>query len=261
MHIITLNTDWGYGDWYLGQVKGQLYSAIEDITVLDLNHSIKKFDIRTAAFVVKNSCMNFPKGTIHIIDANTYEDSTKAFIVIKYNEQYYICTDNGLPSIVFDGKEVEITDCTNVFSDSNYYTFAVTDLFVKIAKIIIEDGGLDNLGNKQDGFKTDSSLPLPIIDKNLITCEIIYIDDYGNAYLNIDDKTFKEALNGRGFELQTDVDDTIKELSASYADKATKGKSLLTISSTRNLELAVREDNISRLMGYSIGQQIKIKIV
>jgi len=260
MHLITLTTDWGNTDWYNGRVKGELYSSIEGINVLDLNHKINKFDIPTAAFCIKNSCLNFPKGTIHIIDINTYEDLQRSFIVVKYNEQYYICTDNGLPSIVFEGKDVEITDCSNVYSDSNYYTFAVLDLFIKVSKIIIEDGNTNRIGNRMEKFTITNSLPRPIINKDSIVCQIIYIDDYGNAYLNIDDVTFKQALNERKFELRLDVDCTLHKLSTSYADKVTKGKALLTVSSANNLELAVREGNISRLLGLGIGHKIKIDI-
>ena len=259
--LVTLTTDWGEKDWYNGQVKGKLYSMIDDVLVVDLNHNIPKFDLLSAAFVVKSSCMNFPPSTIHIIDVNTYEDKDKSFVCIKYNEQYYICTDNGLPSIVFEGEDIEIVDLTNVLSSSNYYTFAVLDVFAKAAQMVSQNCSMEGLGNKKECFAIDKSIPQASIFKDNIACQIIYIDDYGNAYLNIDDITFEKALNGRDFELMVDVGCTIKELSASYADKVIKGKALLTVSSMRNLELAVREDNISRLLGLKVGGKIIIKII
>ena len=262
MQIITLTTDWGEKDWYGGRIKGRLHSMIDDIQVVDLNHNIEKFDLRSAAFVVKNSCMDFPAGTIHIIDVNTYEDRDKSFIVVKYNEQYYICTDNGLPSIAFEGKDIEIYDCSHVLSDSNYYTFAVLDMFAKVTSIIAKEKGIETIGSKLDRFATDKSIPQAIVYHDRIVCQVVYIDDYGNVYLNINDIEFEKALNGRKFELQIDIGyATITELSSSYADKVIKGKALLTISSTHNLELAVREDNFARLLGYEIGRNVIIKII
>lgn len=260
MQIVTLTTDWGTKDWFNGQIKGILYSTIPDVNVVDLSHSIQKFDTRPAAFVIKNSCLNFPKGTIHIIDINTYEEISKSFIVVKYKEQYFICTDNGLPSMVFEDEQVEITDCSNVLSDSNYYTFAVLDLFVKITRIIVEDKGTDRIGNRLEDFMTHQSFPLPIIKEDRIICQIIYIDDYGNAYLNIDYPTFEKILAGRKFTFLADVRCEINKISKSYADATMKNKILLTVSATNHLELAVRENSISQLLGYKIGKQIVIEI-
>ncbi|MBO6118513.1 MAG: SAM-dependent chlorinase/fluorinase [Bacteroidales bacterium] len=260
MQIVTLTTDWGQKDWYNGQIKGLLYSTIKDVTVVDLNHNIDKFDLRSAAFVVKNSCMNFPEGTIHIIDVNTYEDKDRSFIAVKYNNQYYICTDNGLPSMVFEGNDVEITDFTSVFADSNYYTFAVLDVFAKVAQLIAQDKSAVRVGNRQEKFAIDKSIPQASIFPTSIACQVIYIDDYGNAYLNIDDVTFEKALAGRNFELRVDADCTLTRICASYQDATIIGKALLTVSSTHNLELAVREDNFSRLLGYEIGSKVIINI-
>ena len=83
MQLITLTTDWGHKDWYCGKIKGLLYSMVRDAEVVDISHDIPKFDLRSAALVVKNACLNYPENTIHIIDINTYETQKKAFVVIK----------------------------------------------------------------------------------------------------------------------------------------------------------------------------------
>ena len=260
MQLITLITDWGQKDWYNGKIKSALYSKIKDADVIDINHNINKFDLRSAAFVIKNSCLDFPEGTIHIIDVNTYEDKDKSFIVVKYNGQFFICTDNGLPSMVFEDKEVAISDLSNVLSDSNYYTFAVLDVFINVVKQLSETHSMSDMGNMLDNFSVKKYFPQASIFPDSIACQVVYIDDYGNAYLNIDDVTFTKALNGRDFELRVDTDCTITRVSSSYQDATLTGKALLTVSSTHNLELAVREDNFSRLLGYEIGTKVIINI-
>ena len=91
MQIVTLTTDWGYGDYYMGVVKGRLYSTIADVQVVDITHNIRKYDNLSAAFVVKNACFEFPEGTIHIIDVNSYEETKdddkreRNFVAIKHN--------------------------------------------------------------------------------------------------------------------------------------------------------------------------------
>ena len=94
MQIVTLTTDWGYSDYYIGVVKGRLYSTIEDVNVVDITHNIRKYDLLAAAFVVKNACLEYPEGTIHIIDVDSYEtvkkegeDRDRSFIAVKYRGQ------------------------------------------------------------------------------------------------------------------------------------------------------------------------------
>lgn len=260
MQIVTLTTDWGLKDWYVGQIKGVLYSRINDVNVVDITHQIPKFDIRMAAIVVQNACFTYPKGTIHIIDINTFEGDSKSFIVVKYNDQFFICTDNGLPSMIFKGLDVEITDMTNYVADSNYYTYAVLDFFVKIADVLSQTHSLENLGNKKNDFAVRKEQFTNAQRGNSIECQIIYIDDYGNAYLNIKDKEFLGILNNRKFEIFIDVGATITSFSTSYADKSIAGQPLMTVSSMCNLELAVRGDNFSRLFGKKVGDKITINI-
>lgn len=267
MQIVTLTTDWGYIDHYIGVVKGRLYSTIADVNVVDITHNIKKYDLLSAAFVVRNACMEFPEGTIHIIDVNSYEegrkeDETKSkfFIAIKHKGQYYICTDNGLPSMVFGNDEVEIVQI-NLYNESNYYTFEALDLFAKVAKNIAEAGKIDFLGISKDGFENKIPRNYPIISHDRIKTEVIYIDDYGNAFLNITANEFAKALAGRGFCIMIDKRKKITKLSQAYADNdGCVDDVLLTISSTDYLQLAVREGSISELRGLHVGSSILIEI-
>ncbi|MBQ7985433.1 MAG: SAM-dependent chlorinase/fluorinase, partial [Bacteroidales bacterium] len=157
-------------------------------------------------------------------------------------------------------KQVEITNLQNILAESNYYTFAVLDVFVKVVGILSEKHSTESLGQVLEGFCVESYFPQASIFPSSIACQVIYIDDYGNCYLNIDDVTFTKALAGRGFELRVDADCTISRISSSYQDATIIGKALLTVSSTHNLELAIREDNFARLLGYEKGSKVIINI-
>jgi hypothetical protein len=85
--IVTLTTDWGDRDFFAGKVKGKLYSYIPGVRVVDITHNIEPFQFMKAIFVVKNACLDFPKGTIHIIDINSSETAQMPFVVVEYKEQ------------------------------------------------------------------------------------------------------------------------------------------------------------------------------
>jgi S-adenosylmethionine hydrolase len=259
MQIITLTTDWGLKDQFIGQVKGLLYSTINNVVVVDISHNLDKYDVNSSAFIVKNACLNFPEGTIHIIDVNSYEDKNTSFLVVKAKGQYYICTDNGLPDLVFNGLEKEITTI-NMYSESNYYTFAVLDLFCKVAKYISEAKTLNGIGDKKEDFNKKSIYSHPAILGNKIICTIIHVDSYGNVYLNIKEDEFDKILKGRKFRINIKGVCVIKSKSQSYQDVRNIGDVLLTVSATNNLQLALREANFSNLLGFNMNDQISIDI-
>lgn len=253
MQIITLTTDWGLSDYYVGVVKGRLYSLIKDILVVDITHNIENFDLAVTAFIVKNACTQYPEGTIHIIDVNSYEQGSvngskpRPYVVVKHNNQYYICTDNNLPSMIFGNDEIEITDI-NLYNETDFYTFAALDLFPKVAKMIAENHSLDNIGSRLDRLynRTPQTTFMLIDNDSTIVATVTYIDKYGNIFLNVKDVDFRRIKNNRHFKIKVGYQE-ITKMSLSYAD-VDGGQPLLTVSSSGYLQLALREGNLSALL-------------
>lgn len=261
MQIVTLTTDWGVSDHYVGVVKGRLYSMIDDITIVDITHDIDDYNLLKTAFIVKNACTQYPEGTIHIIDVNSYEQAatetskTRSYIVVKHKEQYYICTDNGLPSAIFGNDEVEITDI-NLYNETDYYTFSALDLFPKVVKMIANNHSIDNIGNRLDTFFNKTIVGQYIEESDSLLLHVIYVDKYGNVFLDIKDYEFKRVRNNRNFSIRLGGY-IINSISLSYADVRI-GEALLTISSSGYLQLALREGNYSKLLGVKTEDTIKI---
>lgn len=261
--IVTLTTDWGSKDFFAGMVKGRLYSMIDNVRVVDITHNIEPFSQGCASFIIKQACLGFPPGTIHIIDVNTIEDKDTPFIVVLYKEQYYICTDNGLPYSVF-GDDFTMVVQTNVYQDSNFYTFGAYHLFCKIAKLLADDTPLEELGVRVDALK--HTIPLQIVQQgDLIVSYIQYIDNYGNAYLNLTYDRFMEILGNRRFEMRL-KGNKVSTISTSYMDDPYVEKShptqiLLTVSSTGFLQIAVQKASAQQLLGLHVLDQINITLI
>ena len=95
MSVITLITDFGTKDHYVGSVKGALYSELNDLRIVDISHSISPFNIIEAAYIIENSYKNFPIGSIHIIGVDSEKTPEQNHLVIKLDGHYFICADNG----------------------------------------------------------------------------------------------------------------------------------------------------------------------
>jgi S-adenosylmethionine hydrolase len=132
MPIITLTSDWGHSDHYIGAVKGSILSLLPDVKIIDISHQVAPFNIEQAAFILKNCYKNFPKGTIHIIGVNTEESDKNPHTVVFINDHYFIGTDNGIFSMIFDKPPKKIIEL-NIMQDSDYFTFSTRDRFVKAA--------------------------------------------------------------------------------------------------------------------------------
>lgn len=240
--IVTLTTDWGNRDFFAGMVKGRLYSAIPNVRVVDITHGIEPFQPAKAIFVVKNACLGFPKGTIHIIDVNSTESSEHPFVIIEYHGQYYICTDNGLPFAVF-GSDYSRAVVINTFQESEFFTFAAYHLFCAVAIRLAQGADLSEFGPATDTLCTSQPFS-PVVQNDKLKIYVTYVDAYGNADLNITYEEFERIRNGRKFALYIH-ENSVHEICHSYFDVDSQGghssSLLLTVSATGNLQIALRE--------------------
>ena len=132
MAIITLTTDWGTKDHYIGAVKGTILRQMPEATIVDITHAIPAFDLNQAAFIIRNFYKNFPAGSIHILAVNTEASIRHPHTLVKYEEHWFIGADNGIFSLIFDNKPELIIDL-DVIQDSDYFTFSTRDVFAKVA--------------------------------------------------------------------------------------------------------------------------------
>ncbi len=201
MAIITLTTDFGEKDHFAGSTKGAIYSELPDAKIVDISHSIAPFNVPEAAYIIFNAYRNFPKGTIHVIGIDSELNKENKHIAVKLDDHYFICANNGIMSMICaeiaPEKIVEIN-----IHDKIESSFAVLDVFVKVACHIARGGTLEVIGKViQDIKPIKDIVPFVNDDKTRIIGSIIYIDNYGNVVTNIKKKFFESIQKGRRFEV------------------------------------------------------------
>jgi S-adenosylmethionine hydrolase len=199
MAIITLTSDWGLSDYYVPAVKGAIYSALPNVNIVDITHNIEPFDVRSAAFIVKNCYRNFPEGTIHILAIDTEESTDNPHVVLKANGHYFVGTDNSIFSLVIGDDEYEAV-IIDVIQDTDFFTFSTRDRFVKVAVMLHEGADLSDIG-KPYIIKEKIELR-PSYDSNSIHGLVNYIDAYENLVTNIPESLFEEIRAGRNFSIK-----------------------------------------------------------
>ena len=261
MSIITLTTDFGTKDHFVGAVKGAIYNELQEAKVIDISHQITPFSITQTAYVLKNAYKNFPKGTIHIIGVDSEISVENKPIAILLDGQYFIGCDNGILSLITNEirpeKMVEIT-----IPDPEEYRFAILGKFIKVACHIARGGMLEVIGMQIDNIKEIVEIqPFINSEKNQILGSVIYIDNFGNVISNISKSVFSDVGKGRNFEIVarnyrfTKVYKRYNEV-VDYTIPPDKrqddGKRLALFNSANFLEIALYRSNLKTVGGASV---------
>ena len=256
MSLITLTTDFGTKDHFVGAMKGAIFTELINAKVVDISHQISPFNITETAYILKNVYKNFPKGSIHIIDVDSELSVENKHIAVALDGHFFICADNGIISMIAaeikPDKMVEITIHNTLTSSS---------AFVKVACHIARGGKLEVVGRLISEFKQLNEV-YPSINKenDKIVGTVIYIDNYGNIICNITKKLFKEVGKGRNFEVSA-RNYTFKKVFQKYNEiinfevvqekRQYDGEKLALFNASDYLEIAVYKSNLKTVGGAS----------
>lgn len=259
MAIITLTSDWGLKDHYVGAVKGAILRQLPDATVIDISHSIPAFDLNQAAFIIRNFYRDFPEGTVHILAINTEAAIETPHTLVLYQGHYFIGADNGIFSLIFDGKPERIIDI-DIIQDSDYFTFPARDVFAKVACHVAAGKPMEELGHAKDKIVTKMAFQ-PVIQGDMIKGKVIYIDNYENVFTNITESLFKAHVKNRKFIITfRSPSYRITELSKSYQD-VNEGEMLALFSTSGHLEIAINKGKAGSLLGLKMDQSVTVEIL
>ena len=258
MSIITLTTDFGTKDHFVGAVKGTIYSELNDARIVDITHQISPFNITETAYILKNAYKSFPEESIHIIGVDSELNEENKHIALKLDNHYFICPDNGVISLI--ASEIKPEKIVEINIHNRIETiFPVLDVFVKVACHIARGGTLEVIGKTIPDFKRIVELqPTISADNNTIYGNIIYVDNYGNAISNISKKLFNDIGKGRNFEVLANkyVFTTIFNKYSDIIDfslpkeqRQKDGSRLAIFNSANYLEIAMFRSNLNTVGG------------
>ncbi|MEE4197920.1 MAG: SAM-dependent chlorinase/fluorinase [Bacteroidales bacterium] len=255
MPIITLTTDWNNEDFYIGAVKGSIYSQCNQIQMVDITHQIKPFNIFQTAFILKNSYHFFPRGSVHIIGVKTEILPDQPVLVAKCNEHYFVGTDNGIFSLLF--KEEEKPEFY-LLDDYTPSSFPVLDIFTKVACKIIQGELLTSFCTQTETINRRVPLRATIED-NVISGSIVYIDSFQNAITNVSKDLFERVIKGKPFKIYVQSNHyMISKINRSYHETSA-GEILALFNSLNLLEIAINGGNAAELLNLTINSSIRIK--
>jgi S-adenosylmethionine hydrolase len=188
--IITLTTDFGLKDPFVGIMKGVILGINPDAVIIDISHGISPQNIFEASQILAMSYKYFPPSTVHVAVVDPGVGGTRRPLLVSSGDHAFIGPDNGIFTAVLEQEKDAISHIIHI-SSHNYFlpvkgpTFHGRDIFAPVAAWISKGVEKKEFGREIKDYVT-LALPEPLLgDDKTLTGEIVYIDSFGNAVTNI----------------------------------------------------------------------------
>ena len=256
--LITLLTDFGTRDAFVGIMKGIILGIAPEARLIDLSHDIPPQDVLTGALQLRSAASFFPRGTIHVAVVDPGVGSQRRAVVVQTHDAFFVGPDNGLLSLAAPPtsivRSVHLTNAQYFLSRLSS-TFHGRDVFAPVAAHLARGVSLETLGPP---IQTVESLSLPIVERTdtRLSGSVIAIDHFGNLITNI---TGTDLLPFPRETLWVSIGPVqIQGLGSTYAS-VSLGSMTALINSWGMLEIAVRNGSAAQQLSTSTGTTVWVR--
>lgn len=245
MPLLTLTSDIGLQDYLVGAVKGQLLQVNPSYNIVDITHQLPPFNYPQAAYICRNTIKNFPPFTYHIVLVNLFEKKPENLLLAFHNNQYILCADNGLITMITEGRP-EMVIGLPIDKTKLKNTLYCVEIFGKAIEATIQGKRLQDIGEPDITILEKNHLR-PFLTPDAIEGQIIFIDNFENVVINITRQEFEAQMGNRGFRIEFRRNEHIERISETYAD-VPEGEKLALFNSSGYLEIAINKGNAAGLL-------------
>ncbi len=255
MAAITLTTDFGSADGYVGEVKGVLATRAPGAALIDVAHEVAPGDVRGAAWNLRRIWTRFPAGTIHLAIVDPGVGGERLPIVARSADRWFVGPDNGLITLVDrahpvrEARRIRPESGERPLSD----TFHGRDVFAPAAAHLAAGKSPDEIGPPVEPSRLKRlDIPEPERDGPLLRGHVLHVDRFGNLITTVPNDWLPEAAEAEIAGVR------IPGVSASY-DAVEPGHLLLTRGSGGTLEISVRDGRASERLGVHRDAEIVVR--
>ncbi len=256
--FVSILTDFGWNDPYVGIMKGVMLSIEPELTIVDITHDSPNFDVRSGSYLLWASASDFPKGTVFLVVIDPGVGSSRNALIAEAGGYYFVGPDNGVlwetVSQLGGGKFYKIENREFFYRKTPSSTFHGRDIFAPAAAHLAKGVSPENFGPRVEDEQVEKvSLFTASKGKGAVRGEVIYIDHYGNAATNIRAEDFdpERVTHISVGELQ------FPRLHRSFFEVEV-GKPLVYINSFGLLEIGVREGSAAGELGLEPGSKVEV---
>jgi hypothetical protein len=255
--IITLVTDFGAQDYFVGAMKGVILSVNPNASIVDITHEIPPQDIHAAAFSLLSCYKDFPEGTIHVAVVDPGVGSDRRAILIESANQFFVGPDNGLFSWICEREKdwtaVQLTN-QKFFHHPVSKTFHGRDIFAPVAAALSKGHEALEFGEPLSDIMRLEPLEPAAISENTIEGRIIHIDRFGNCVTNFTRETLESCHAPTSWRIMLEGRE-ISSFREFFAD-AKPHELFCTIGSAGFVEICARNGSAAKILNVQPRQKV-----
>lgn len=259
--IVTLTTDFGTNDHFVGAVKGVILDIVPEAAIVDITHAIQAFDVLDGAIAISQTYSYFPTGTIHMVVVDPGVGTTRRPIIASSDGYHFVAPDNGVLSMVYAKEErihVRHVTSEHYFRQPVSNTFHGRDVFAPVAAYLAKLVDSHKFGDEiEDYVKFAAPKPKPAGD-NRLRAVVLKVDRFGNLITNL---TPQDAPNLFGadpapFKIVVGSKE-ITDIRTNYAEGAL-GEVFGILGSMGYLEIVANRAPAAQVTGAGKGSEVSI---
>lgn len=256
--VITLITDFGVRDAYVGSMKGVILGINPNIQIVDISHEVEPGDVQKAAFLLLTSYPFFPKGTVHIVVVDPGVGSERKILCVRTRSAFFIAPDNGcLSPLLRTERSHKVRELKNqvFFRRRVRPTFHGRDKIASVAAHLAGQRVFCRIGPPVRSWKS-SVFAQPLLKAERITGEILHVDRFGNLVTNIQESHLRR-YEGRPRDVK--VGSRIISSWIRCYSEGVKGQLALLINSAGYVEISTFLSSAAHLSRAKVGTPVTLK--
>jgi S-adenosyl-L-methionine hydrolase (adenosine-forming) len=259
--IVTLTTDFGINDHFVGTMKGVILNIAPQAEIVDICHAVQAFDVLDGALAIAQSYDYFPTGTIHVVVVDPGVGSARRPILMSTEKHYFVAPDNGVLSLVYSREErIRVRHITgeHYFMQPVSNTFHARDLFAPVAGWLAKGVDSGKFGEEiSDYVRLNAPKPKPV-DAKTLRGVVLKVDRFGNLVTNFTPHDVPALFKPNPPSFKIVVGKTeITEMHSNYAE-GTPNEIFAILGSMGYLEIAANRAPAAQLAGSGKGTEVTV---
>jgi S-adenosylmethionine hydrolase len=259
--IITLTTDFGSNDHFVGVMKGVILDIVPEAQIVDICHSVQPFDVLDGALTISQAYSYFPTRTVHVVVVDPGVGTARRPILASSDGYHFVAPDNGVLSLVYareNRMHVRHITAEHYFLQPVSNTFHARDIFSPVAAYLAKEVEALKFGEEVQEYVRFSAPKPKAVDENRLRGVVLKVDRFGNIITNItpQDAPMLFQAGANGFKIVVGSRE-ITEIRNSYAEGA-PGEVIGILGSMGFLEIAANRAAAAQLTGAGKGSEVSI---
>ncbi len=258
--IITLTTDFGLSDHFVGAVKGVILNIVPEAELVDISHAVQPFDLLEGALTIASAYSYFPDGTVHLVVVDPGVGTARRPVIAIAGQYRFVAPDNGVLSLIYDREErthVYAATAEHYFLQPMSRTFHARDVFAPLTAYLAKGVAAAKFGDEISDY-VRLEVPRPeALNETTVRGAVIKVDHFGNLITNLTPELVPALLQAEPRFTITIGNRAIKTLRSAYGSGAS-GELFAILGSMGYLEIAANQASATQIAGVGRGAEVRV---